>query len=102
MKAYKARLVLFPRKTKSPKDGESSAKDYQEALKAGYEGKVKQTNRFFPIDNKVVVKEGKLADYKSEDAAYRKLREARSEARLVGKREKRAKLKEEQAAATKK
>ena len=37
-----------------------------------------------------------------EEAAYRRLREARSEARLVGVREKRAKAKAEEAAATKK
>ena len=37
-----------------------------------------------------------------EEAAYRKLREARSEARLVGVREKRAKAKAEESAATKK
>lgn len=39
---------------------------------------------------------------KGEEAAYRKLREARSEARLVGVREKRAKAKADEAAATKK
>ena len=37
-----------------------------------------------------------------EEAAYRKLREARSEARLVGVREKRAKAKAEETAAAKK
>ena len=37
-----------------------------------------------------------------EEAAYRNLREARSEARLVGVREKRAKAKAEESAATKK
>ncbi len=39
---------------------------------------------------------------KGEEAAYRKLRDARSEARLVGLREKRAKAKQEDAAAAKK
>ncbi len=39
---------------------------------------------------------------KGEEAAYRKLRDARSEARLVGVREKRAKAKQEDAAAAKK
>ena len=37
-----------------------------------------------------------------EEAAYRKLRDARSEARLVGVREKRAKAKAEESAAAKK
>ena len=55
-----------------------------------------------PISNKVTIEEGKVADFESEEAAYRKLRTARSDARLVGKREKRAKAKEEEAAATKK
>ena len=55
-----------------------------------------------PITNKPVIEEGKVADYEGEEAAYRKLRIARSDARLVGKREKRAKQKEEEAAAQKK
>ena len=37
-----------------------------------------------------------------ESAAYRKLRDARSEARLVGVREKRAKAKDDEATAAKK
>lgn len=39
---------------------------------------------------------------KGEEKAYRKLRDARSEARLVGVREKRAKAKQEESAAAKK
>lgn len=37
-----------------------------------------------------------MSDYPSTDKAYRKLRDARSEARLVGVREKRAKAKAEE------
>jgi len=102
LKAYKQRLVLFPRSAKSPKAGEASASDVKAAREAGHEGKVKQSNTFFPISNKVVVQEGKVADFESEEAAFRKLRNARSDARLVGKREKRAKAKEDEAADKKK
>lgn len=102
LKAYKQRLVLFPRSAKSPKAGEASASDVKAAREGGHDGKVKQTNSFFPITNKVTVQEGKVKDYESTDAAFRTLRTARSDARLVGKREKRAKAKEEEAAASKK
>ena len=102
LKAYKARLVLFPRKTKSPKEGEASADEVKAAHESGHEGKVRGTKHAFRISNKVTVEEGKVADFEGEEAAYRKLRVARSDARLVGKREKRAKAKEEEAAAQKK
>lgn len=102
LKAYKARLVLFPRKAKAPKAGEASAEEMKQAKEAGHDGHVKKSHSSFPIANKVVVEEGKVSDYPSEEAAYRRLREARSEARLVGKRAKRAKAKEEEAAAAKK
>ena len=46
------------------------------------------------------VKKGDMPE--GEEGAYRRLREARSEARLVGVREKRAKAKAEEAAAQKK
>lgn len=95
-------MIVFPRKTKSPKQGEVDAKTANEARRAGYEGKVKLPNEFFPIDNKVIVQEGKVSDYPSEEGAYKKLRQARSDARLAGKREKRAKAKEDEAAAAKK
>lgn len=102
LKAYKQRLVLFPRKTKAPKAGEASASDVKAAREGGHDGKVKEARSFFPISNKVTVQEGKVGDYENEEAAYRKLRVARSDARLIGKREKRAKAKEEEAAASKK
>jgi len=102
LKAYKARLVLFPRKGKSPKEGEASVEEMKKAKEAGHDGHVKTSHNSFPIVNKVVVEEGKVSDYPNEEAAYRRLREARSEARLVGKRAKRAKAKEDEAAAAKK
>lgn len=102
LKAYKARLVLFPRNPKAPKAGEATAEEAQAGSQITYDGKVKQASKFFPISNKVVFEEGKLADFEGEEAAYRKLRDSRSEARLIGKREKRAKAKEDEAAAAKK
>jgi large subunit ribosomal protein L13e len=102
LKAYKARLVLFPRKTKAPKSGDASAEQVQAAKQAGHAGAVKESNKFFPIEQAVAVTEGKLSDYPSEEKAFRKLREARSEARLRGRRDKRAKAKAEEAEAQKK
>lgn len=71
---------------------------------SGHDGKVKRVHNHdhFAISNKATIQEGKLADYPAEEAAYRKLRIARSDARLIGKREKRAKQKEEELAAQKK
>ncbi|KAK3710839.1 60S ribosomal protein L13 [Vermiconidia calcicola] len=102
LKTYKARLVLFPRKAKSPKSGEASVDEMESQRESGHDDKVKRTQKAFPISNKFTIEEGKIADFESEPAAYRKLRDARSEARLVGKREKRAKAKEEEATAQKK
>ena len=48
------------------------------------------------------VQEGKVADYPSTENAYRKLRDVRSEARLVGVRAKRAKAKADEDSAAKK
>lgn len=87
---------------KSQKDGEASEKEVKEHRESGHDDKVKHVHHAFPISNKVVIEEGKLADHEATEDAYRKLRIARSDARLVGKREKRAKAKEEEAAAQKK
>ena len=102
LKEYKQRLVIFPRKAKSPKAGEASAEEMKKARESGHEGKVVKSNEHFPISNEVKVQEGKVSDFKSEDAAFRKLRVARSDARLIGKRQKRAAAKAEEAAAQKK
>ena len=102
LKAYKARIILFPRKTKKPKEGEASLEDMKNARENYGESVVQRTRSALPINKKVTIEEGKVADFEGEEAAYRKLRDARSAARLVGKREKRAKAKEEEAAAAKK
>lgn len=102
LKAYKQRLVLFPRKAGHAKAGDSNEKAAEAGAQISYEGKVKNSRDFFPISNKVAAQEGKIADFKSEENAYRKLRVARSDARNQGKREKRAKAAEEEAANAKK
>merc|ERR1711977_464820 len=98
LKAYRSRVILFPRNSKAPKKGDASA----EEVKAAKENFVKQANVTFPIENKAQIVEGKLSDYPGEENAYRKLRDVRSEARLAGIREKRAKAKAEEAANAKK
>ncbi|KAG9990287.1 hypothetical protein KCU78_g19898, partial [Aureobasidium melanogenum] len=84
--------------SKAPKKGDASA----EEVKAAKENFVKQANVTFPIENKAQVVEGKISDYPGEENAFRKLRDVRSEARLAGIREKRAKAKAEEAANAKK
>jgi len=100
LKAYRARLILFPRKLGQHKKGDASkedvsaVKDTVTSLKVG-----------LPIINaEVGIKEIKKSDLPEpiEGGAYRKLRDARSEARNLGKREKRAKEKADEAAAAKK
>lgn len=97
LKAYKARLILFPRKSGQYKKLDSSA----EEIKAAEEGKtIKHIGAAIPIDSGVGLKHG-LSEISKDDLpegeenAYRKLRLARSDARLVGVREKRAKAKVE-------
>ncbi|PPJ56806.1 hypothetical protein CBER1_05943 [Cercospora berteroae] len=105
LKAYKQRLVLFPRKLKAQKNGDASKDEVDAAKQIGetaHDGKVKHTKQAFPIDNKVVIKEGKISDYPQTENAYRVLRTARSDARLQGKREKRAKAKADEEEAKKK
>lgn len=94
LKAFRERLILFPRKTKAPKKGDASAEEVKAAKEAG--ASVARSNAAFPIENKAVITEAKLSENPSEEAAYRKLRDARSEARLLGQREKRAKAKAEE------
>ncbi|KAJ5810470.1 uncharacterized protein N7503_002688 [Penicillium pulvis] len=107
---YKARLILFPRKSGQFKKLDSSVEDVK-AVKATLaegkrEGIVANVNATFPITNPAeenAVTEIKRADLpKSEGSVYRTLRDARSEARHKGIREKRAKAKAEEEANAKK
>jgi len=100
LKAYRARLILFPRKLGQHKKGDASKEDVKavkntvSSLKAG-----------LPIIHaSTEIKEIKKSEMPKavEGGAYRKLRDARSDARNAGKREKRAKEKADEAAAAKK
>jgi len=100
LKAYRARLILFPRKLGQHKKEDASKEDLSTA-KSG----VTRVKHGLPIINvEHEIKEISKGDMPAaiEGGAYRKLRDARSEARLVGKREKRAKDKADEAAAAKK
>jgi large subunit ribosomal protein L13e len=94
-------LILFPRRVGQHKTHDSK----KEELKA--ENTVRHIGAALPIKN-VITKEGAYSERKIKDMgkgepdAYKRLRQARSEARLVGVREKRAKAKADEAQAAKK
>lgn len=95
-------MILFPRRNGKQKKGDAS----KEEVKAARGGEnilrdLAATDKF-AISNKHEIEEGALGDYEASEDAYRQLRLARSEARLLGKREKRAKQKAEEAEASKK
>lgn len=103
LKAYRERIILFPRRAGQHKKSDSS----KEEVESHKEGKtVQKTNSAFPIENvaraNAISEVSKSEMGEGESAAYRKLRDARSEARLVGVREKRAKAKADEASAAKK
>jgi len=93
LKAYKGRLVVFPRKAGKPKKGDSSLDD----LKAST---TRQTLALPPS----AVPEGprKITQEEREFNAYKTLRNNRAEARFEGVRKIRAAKKEEEEAAKKK
>ena len=106
LKAYRERIILFPRRTGQYKKLDST-KDEIAKHENGDIKVSRKAHHVMPILNKgklEAVTEVKRSEMPEpiEGGAYRKLREARSEARLVGVREKRAKAKAEEAAATKK
>lgn len=103
LKAYRERLILFPRRAGQHKKTDSS----KEEVGSYEEGKIVQkTLSAFPIENVAranAISEVSKSDMgEGESAAYRRLRDARSDARLVGVREKRAKAKADEASAAKK
>lgn len=103
LKSYKARLILFPRKGGQHKKLDSSKEDVEMANnKENYGEKIVRKVRAgaLAIDDGTGVKHGFKEIKKSEvpegeENAYAKLRKARSDARLIGVREKRAKVKAE-------
>ena len=103
LKAYRARLILFPRRVGQHKTGDSSKEEVRAAEKG--EGKhVHRTHHALPLEQRAEhfseVKTSEMPE--GEEHAYRRLREARSEQRLRGVREKRVKAKAEEASAAKK
>ncbi|KAH0537222.1 hypothetical protein FGG08_005964 [Glutinoglossum americanum] len=99
LKEYRARLILFPRRTGQPKKADSKPGELKSS------NIIRQTSTALPISNiatKAFSERKISAMGKGEEAAYRRLREARSEKRLVGVREKRAKAKADEASAAKK
>lgn len=107
---YKARLILFPRKSGQFKKLDSSAEDVkavkETVAKGEREGIATRVEATFPITNptpaEAVTEVKRDSLPKGEEAAYRRLREARAEARYRGMREKRAKAKADDEAAAKK
>ncbi|KIY64210.1 ribosomal protein L13e [Cylindrobasidium torrendii FP15055 ss-10] len=93
LQAYKAKLVVFPRKASKPKKGDSSAEDLQAAT----------TRAAVPITNPYVPEAPrKITDEERSFDAYKALRNGRADARFAGARKARAAKKEEEEAAKKK
>ncbi|CDH57872.1 rpl13 protein isoform 1 [Lichtheimia corymbifera JMRC:FSU:9682] len=95
LKAYKAKLIVFPRKASSPKKGDSDA--------AAVASAVQLRGAILPVEQVATAPEARAisADEKKVNA-YMKLRYARSAARTLGAREKRARDKAEEEANKKK
>ena len=100
LKAYKERLILFPRRSGVHKNGDSSKEEVSGINKESTDF-TRVVSSLLPIIDEAKekaigeVKKSELP--KGEEGAYRRLRIARSDARLVGVREKRAKAKAEEA-----
>ncbi|CCU81615.1 unnamed protein product [Blumeria hordei] len=100
LKTYHSRMILFPRKSAKPKKADASKEEIKSA---------QNTVSNLRISLPIATISGGVSEIKKsempepvEGGAYRKLRDARSEARYSGKREKRAKDKADEAAAAKK
>lgn len=87
LKAYKARLVVLPRKTKSPKKGDTPATELAK-LKT-----VKSIQSAMPVKKpaKIVTEVRAVTDAEKAFQAYSTLRKAWTDAKLFGVRDKRAK-----------
>jgi len=88
LKAYKSRLVVFPKKGKKPAVPENASQSIAAALPFDHVGAGIE-----------VIKKGDMP--KPEGSQYARLRKARSDQRLAGVREKRAKEKAEAESAKK-
>jgi len=93
LKAYKARLIVFPRKAGKPKKGDSSANDLEAAT----------TRAPLPLPEALPIEAPrKITQAERDFQAYRTLRNARAQARHEGARKARVAKKEEEEAAKKK
>ncbi|KAK9696269.1 60S ribosomal protein L13 [Basidiobolus ranarum] len=91
LKAYKAKLIVFPKKAGKAKKGDSEATDVAEAKQLS--GPVMPVTQVYKKE-----KARKVTDEEKSASAYATLRNVRSEQRYRGIREKRAKLKAEEEA----
>ncbi|KAK9332956.1 ribosomal protein L13e [Lipomyces starkeyi] len=96
LKEYQAKLILFPRKAGKPKKGDSEVSELAAATQVSTAAVLPIGQPALESEPRIVTEEGKAFN------AYATLRKARSDARLVGVREKRAKAKAEEAADKKK
>ncbi|KAK9377976.1 60S ribosomal protein eL13 [Lipomyces chichibuensis] len=96
LKEYKAKLILFPRKAGKPKTGDATVSEIAAATQVSTADLLPISLPAQDFEERIVTEEGKAFN------AYATLRKARSDARLVGVREKRAKAKAEEAAEKKK
>ncbi|KAK1754228.1 60S ribosomal protein L13 [Echria macrotheca] len=96
LKAYKARLIVFPKKSNKPKAADTP-KDQQSAETT------QSIRAAFAVEDAIAAgfSEIKKGDLPKSTDAYKTLRKARSDAKLVGVREKRAKDKADAEAAKK-
>jgi len=93
LKAYQARLIVFPRKAGKPKTGDTTGDDL----------KAETTTAPIPLPSPYVHEAPrKITDQEREFKAFRALREGRAQARHEGKRKQRAAKKEEEEANKKK
>ncbi|DAZ93556.1 TPA: hypothetical protein N0F65_006544 [Lagenidium giganteum] len=84
LKAYKAKLVVFPRKNiNKPKAGDSAPEETKNA--------VQHKGALFPITRTVVKSQtAEITEEMKENSVYKTLRVARADARIAGKQKKRA------------
>jgi len=99
LKEYKDKLILFPRRVGRPKKGDASKEDVT-AARSVTSQRTSTSFPIVPVDKSI--QERAITAEEKDGSAYRKLRLARSDARYVGVRAKRAKAKEEAEAASKK
>jgi len=98
LKAYKARLIVLPKKSTSLKKGETKVSDLAKVETTRHISSIVPVTRAAPGITEI--KKGAMPK-PVEGGAYKKLRTLRSDARLVGVREKRAKEKADAEAAKK-